>query len=427
MPDLTEKLLPLITQQPQENFGLAGEYTFPAYAGQSLLNIPASLCKLFDLPALGAPPLIPQILDSLQTGYRRIILILMDALALHRLRRWMVDGTAPVWQELADQGILAPVTSITPSTTSAALTSLWTGQPAARHGVTGYEMWLKEYGVIANTILHTPNSFKNDVGSLERAGFNPETFLSLPTLAGHLGKQGVTTYVFQHQSIAHSGLSQMLLHQAQIQGFRTPADLWVNLRQLIEREPEKKLYSYVYWGEVDHFGHIYGPDDERTAAEFSQFSQAMQRLLLEKLSPALRRDTLLVLTADHGQITTPADPDFELRNHPDLAARLHMTPTGENRLAYFYPKPGQYDKVREYIDRTWPGKFTTLDSVEAVNRGLFGPGRQHPSLSDRLGDIIAVANGDAYLWWSEKENILVGRHGGLHAEEMLVPFLAAGL
>lgn len=31
------------------------------------------------------------------------------------------------------------------------------------------------------------------------------------------------------------------------------------------------------------------------------------------------------------------------------------------------------------------------------------------------------------MWWSEKENLLIGRHGGLSADEMLVPFLAVRL
>jgi hypothetical protein len=48
-------------------------------------------------------------------------------------------------------------------------------------------------------------------------------------------------------------------------------------------------------------------------------------------------------------------------------------------------------------------------------------------LSDRIGDLIAIAADDAYLWWSAGKDFLLGRHGGLGADEMLVPFLAARL
>jgi hypothetical protein len=58
---------------------------------------------------------------------------------------------------------------------------------------------------------------------------------------------------------------------------------------------------------------------------------------------------------------------------------------------------------------------------------LFGPGEAHPRLYERLGDLILIPHRNAYLWWADKENILLGRHGGLHPDEMLVPFLAVRL
>ncbi len=427
MPDLSPKLLPTLYQNTFQDLELNPGMISPAYTGQSILNIPSSICHWLGAPGLGAPKLIPEIIGSIGGEFQRVILVLMDALALHRLQRWMADGTAPIWQDLSREGILAPITSITPSTTSAALTTLWTGRPAAQHGITGYEMWMKEYGIIANTILHSPITFRNDVGSLERAGFDPEKYLPFPSLASHLEKQGIQTRALQHHSIARSGLSKMFLKLADIRSFRTPAELWINLRKLIEEKPNQKSYTWVYWGEVDHFGHVYGPDDERTAAEFSSFSQAMQHLFLERLSPALRKDTLLILTADHGQITTRVNPHNDLRSHPDLLRRLHLTPTGENRLAFFYPKPGELDVVRNYLLEKWPGQFILMDSRDAAEAGLFGPSPQHPALLDRIGDLVAIAKEDAYLWWGNIDNPLIGRHGGLHPEEMLVPFLATRL
>lgn len=427
MTDLTEKLLPILKQNRLPGLDLADEYIYPAYAGHSILNIPSSLCRWLGAPGLQAGPLPAEILNLPGDGIRKVVLVLVDALALHRLQRWMADGTAPVWDELARRGLLAPLTSITPSTTSAALTALWMGRSAAEHGITGYEMWMKEYGVVANTILHSPITYKNDVGSLERAGFDPERFLPFTPLGAHLGAQGIKTYALQHHSIAHSGLSRMLFKDVEVQVFSTAADLWVNARHLLEQRPRQRMYTWIYWSEIDHFGHFYGPDDERTVAEFSTFSLAMQRFFLERLSPAARSDTLLILTADHGQIATRQEPRYDLRNHPGLLRRLHIQPTGENRLAYLYVRPGQLEAVKEYLECAWPGQFLVLESAYAQECGLFGPEEPNPRLLDRLGDLVVVARGDAYLWWADKDNRLLGRHGGLHPDEMLVPFLAVRL
>ncbi len=112
----------------------------------------------------------------------------------------------------------------------------------------------------------------------------------------------------------------------------------------------------------------------------------MEQLFLDRLSPAARRDTLLILTADHGQIPTRPDPHYDLRNHPGLMRRLHINPTGENRLAYLYIRPGQSEAVREYVERTWPNQFAVVESSYAAEMGLFGPGQPHPALQDRIGD-----------------------------------------
>ncbi len=428
MADLTPHLLPAILDNRLPGLNLGDGFVYPSYAGWSLLNLPSSICYWLDLPALGDSPLSAEITSRLPSPtFRRVILVLVDALALHRLQAWIATGAVPGWASLAELGILVPLTSVVPSTTSSALTSLWTGQSPTEHGVTGYEMWLKEYGVVANTILHSPAAFQGDLGSLERAGFDPEKFLSSTTLGAHLQSYEIPTHVFQHASILNSGLSRMFFKGAHLARFFTAVDLWVNLRTLLESCPGQSLFAYVYWHEIDTLSHFYGPDDERTVAEFANFSHAFEHLFFNKLSAEARKDTLLLLTSDHGAVANRIDPHYELANHPDLLGRLHIQPTGESRLAYLYLRPGQEKTVRDYLERIWPGEFAVIDTTAAVQAGLFGPGQPHAALLDRLGDLILVPRRDAYLWWANKENRFLGRHGGLHRDEMLIPLLAAPL
>jgi hypothetical protein len=427
MPDLTKQLLPDLRAHRLPGLNLGGDYVYPDYEGRSLVNVPASICRWLGAPTIGRAPLADQLTASLQEQYQNVILILMDALSLVRFTKLVETGKLPIWENLMDNGILAPLTSITPSTTAAALTSLWTGRGAIEHGIVGYEMWLKEYGMVVNSILQAPMSFKGAAGSLEKAGFDPESFIRPTLLGNHLSAHVIDVYGFQHQSIARSGLSRMLLQKVKVNPFRSQADLWSNLRNLMEDKPGERKYIWAYWGEVDYFSHNYGPDDERTVNELVNFSDQLGSLFLNQLEGGNRRDTLLILMADHGQIKTQPDPHYDLSNHPGLTRRLHIMPTGENRLAFLHMRPGQGEAVREYIERTWPEQFATLDPVFAVEAGLFGPGESHPRLFDRLGDLIVIARGNAYWWWSNRTDHLFGRHGGLSAEEMLVPFLAAEL
>ena len=427
MPDLTQIQKPNLLAHKIAGLNLDSDMVHPQYAGGSILNLPPTICHWLGVPEFGKQRLAGEISDAFGTDNRRVITILMDGLALYRLQRWLRQEADSPWHELVQRGLLAPLTSITPSTTAAAMTSLWTGKSPAEHAVVGYELFLKEYGLVANMIFHSPMSFENDTGGLRRAGFSPETFLGLPTLGTHLSAHGVKTYAFNHASIAHSGLSRMILQNASIHSFSTMANLWINLRDLLQQETREPQYIWVYWGAVDHFSHTHGPDDERTQAEFRIFSQTFKELLLKPLQDHARKGTLLVFTADHGQINTNKDPHYDLRSHPELTRRLHILPTGENRLAYLYIRPGQVEAVREYVERTWPNQFTMLEPAYTVQKGLFGPGRPHPRLLDRMGDLILLSRGSAYLWWGSKENPLLGRHGGLSVDEMLVPFLVAHL
>ncbi len=208
----------------------------------------------------------------------------------------------------------------------------------------------------------------------------------------------------------------------------TSSDLWIGIRELIESHPETRKYIWAYWGSLDSISHLHGPESERAKAELQTFSRAFEQYFLDELSPNFKKDTLIILTADHGQITTDReDQHFNLSSHPAFTEMLHMLPTGENRLAFLYIKPGKTEAVKEYIQAEWPEQFTLIDPEAAVNAGLFGPGEVHPGIYDRLGDLIAAARGNAFWWWANKDNPLIGRHGGLSEEEMLVPFLAARL
>ena len=399
----------------------------PSYEGYSILNVPSSICTWLGAPQIGLAPLDQQITNFLAEEYQNVILLLMDALSLRRFADWVEAGLLPVWTEMVQQGVFSPLTSIAPSTTAAALTSLWTASSPAEHGIVGYEMWLKEYGMVINSILHSPMSFTGDTGSLVRAGFDPNTFVQQVRLGSHLTRHDVQAYSFQHHSIANSGLSEMVQQEVRKQPFRTQSDLWVSVRNLLEQKTREKKFIWVYWGEFDYMSHNYGPGSERTMAEFANFSSTFQDLFINQLNPAARENTLLILLADHGQIRSQPDAHYDLRNHPNLVRRLHIMPTGENRLVSLFPRPGQIEAVREYIDRTWPQQFIFLDPSFAVESGLFGPGTPHPGLYDRLGDLLVIARDEAYLWWSPKPDHLLGRHGGLSADEMLVPFLAVSL
>lgn len=406
---------------------LSHEFILPAYQGQSILNVPASICQTFGIPPIHSSPLQVESFPLINESFQRVILILLDSLAFSRFTSWMDDPSIPIWKNLLKSGNLAPITSISPSTTSTAMTTFWTGHSPAEHGVMGYEMWLKRYGVVSNMISQSPMSFKTGNASLEQAGFNAETVLTIPKLGEYLAKNGVSTYSFQHYSIANSGLSRTFMKDVNVYPFANEAECWVNLRELIESKKNEKQYIWTYWSALDSLGHRYGPDDERVELYFKNFSRNLEENLFKRLSKEQRKNTLLLVTADHGQVTTQRDPLYSLSNHPEFINYLHIKPTGESRFTYLHVKPGKEADLRAYVDKTWPGKYVIMESKRLLEAGLFGPGKPMEDIENRIGDLVLLARDNNYLWWSDEENPLIGRHGGLSELDMIVPFFSVAL
>jgi predicted AlkP superfamily pyrophosphatase or phosphodiesterase len=428
MPDLRSTLLPFLTDHRLEGLNLGDGLVYPNYAGYALSNIPASIPGWLGLDTeLPQPPLAGEILQHTHGPYQNVILFLVDGLGLLNLQQMLerIDDypVLTAWPRLLDQGLLASLTSIALSTTSAALTSLWTAAAPSQHGVLAYEMYLKEFGVTANMILHSAAMFSGDVGGLARAGFVPQNFLPVQRLGEQLDTEGVGTYAFQHASIARSGLSTMLLGGAEVAPFKNLSDLWVSMEALLKWRDGKRTYTYAYWGDLDELAHRYGPQDERVVMEFTTFTIGFERFM-RRLRGLNTGKTLVLVTADHGLIHTPVDPALDLQRHPEFLEHLSMLPSGEARVPILYIRPRHEAVVQEYAAQAWPGRFPLVNSQQALAAGLFGPLPAYHRVTERLGDWLVIPQGNDYLWWdTRKENTMLGRHGGFSQEEMLIPLM----
>lgn len=427
MPDYSDTILPPLLSRKSPFLSDGNDLVLPDNTGHSLCNVPGTVSKLLNGPELSAPALNQEILDKFEGRYRNVILLLVDALGYDHLQRLMAAGKAGFWKENLNRASLFPLTSICPSTTASALTTLWTGTEPAQHGYIGYEMWLKRYSMVVNTILHMPASYFGDAGSLTKSGFVPESFLGLKPLGVQFAERGIESHAFLPYSIGGSGLSRMHLEKASVHGYVAESDMWANLRDLLNTPARGARFLYVYWSTLDSLIHRYGPDDARVDNQFSDLSRSLEVNLLGGLEKSVREKTLLLLTADHGAIATPVHEKYNLSKHPDFLRMLQMLPTCEARLPFLFIKPGLEAEVRAYFANAWPGQFTLLSMEEALSMRLFGAGEEHPELRDRLGDLIVVSRGDAYLWWPDKPNVMQARHGGLHRLEMLIPLYALPL
>ncbi len=412
---------------------LPEHFVLPHYSGYSIVNLAPTVAQLMGIRLEGRTPALPKHLwTDLAHDVKCIVLLILDAVGYRQLQHYR-DTESSLFSRLALKGRLVPITSVFPSTTVSALTSIWTGQPPLGHGFLGTKMLLPKQGVLANMLKMVPAAYGGG-GKLEDWGWEPDEFIRVPSLAARLGAAGIRTVAHTRLSFIGSSLTRIFLRgMDEVRGYVGLSDLWLNLRRtLTERQANQRLFIDAYWGGVDNVGHVYGPTGAYLPSAMRHIARSFEEDFLARLPKEAREDTLLIVTADHGQIATPPERVVHLPDHPALQETLLLPPAGESRAAYFYAKPGQKDALRDYVTEHLADRFALQETERALEIGLFGPlGALTPHLRARLGNMLLIAKDDSRLTMREKKKEsgiqLRGHHGSLTPEEMLVPLLMVRL
>jgi len=390
----------------------------PSYDGHGIANLPWTLLRALGLPMEGTP-LSPELVPpALLDGVRSVLLVVVDALGYLQLSRAMAAGDAPTISALAERGAFFPLTSTFPSTTVAALTTLQTGYPPARHGLVGYTCYLREFGMLTNLIRLAPvGAFP----SFAAFGFEPRRLLPAPTIYERAIEGGLAAAMVNHRDYERSPLSRLHAEGIPYHAYTHLGDFATTTRSAaLARGPH---LTVAYWPALDLIGHQYGPQSEPALAELRALDAALGRELVGRLQ---RDDLLVVLTADHGQVQLDPDAVQGLNRHRDLLAWLRVPPAGERRAGYFYPLPGAEEAVlAALIDLA--GERAVLSRGHALlEGGLLGEGPFDPEVTHRVGEVVLMATGRASFPFTptwESAVAMRGAHGSLEAEEMLVPCL----
>jgi hypothetical protein len=398
-----------------------GEARLPDWA-RSLVSLPGTILKLFGQEP-PQPPLPAELLPDLE-GVRKVVLLTLDALGWEQLLLLMEDKGL-VFARLAEEGRLGPLTSVFPATTATALASLATGLPPGEHGLLGFRMFLKEFGLVANMLSLSPEGFKRPDVLLE-LGLKPSRFFPAKTIYERLAPR-VRSFMLLKLPFLRSGLSRLLYRGAHLMPIINSSDLCVQMRKLLEQNEEGPLFISAYWDAIDGIGHIYGPSQEELQAELRQLSFSLEHEFFEKLSPRAARDALMLITADHGLVEVRREEMFSITRHPRLSRGLLLPPTGDFRASYLHLQQGELKPIKRYL-RRYSDRVIALESEEALAAGLFGPARAiREEWRPRIGDLVLLARGRGFIFYPYDEFRLKGYHGGLTPEEMLVPLFALRL
>jgi len=361
----------------------------PDYSGANLTGIiPGCL-----LGTSGRRPnWFPQPLQDAE----RIVLLVIDGLGYEQLQRH-----APIAPNLMSL-VGGSITTIAPSTTASALTSLVTGASPAEHGIVGYRMDMGDS--IMNSLR-----WWSDTRDLRKV-HPPASVQPIPPFVG------MTIPVVSRAELEGSAFTEAHLRGSRPCGWRAASSIVAQCASLIS---SGEKFVYAYYDGVDKIAH------ERGFGAYYDAEIAATDWLVGALLNTLPSGTTLAITADHGQVQVD---DNVVHLSDDIKATLHHQ-SGEGRFRWLHAKRGQESELLQIATDSYSDIAWVASRDQVVEEAWLGPargGRIADQVKRRLGD-VALVPFTATTFDDPLDSgpfSLVCRHGSLTADEMFVPFLA---
>lgn len=339
--------------------------------------------------------------DSIEVPHaERYVLVLIDGLG-----QQLLQGAAAHAPHLAS--LLpgsATLMACAPSSTACSLASLGTGLVPGQHGIFGYTFREPHADQVMNAL--TWHNGPDDV-----LAFQPRrTMFELAERAG-VAVSSVAPARFKGSGLTLAGLRGG--HFAALRSEESLPERVSKVTRCVRRG--EKSFVYVYERQLDHTGHSAGCNSYAWQGALAEVDERVAAL-----RDALDDDVCILVTGDHGMVDVPWENQIVAEYEPGLFDGWRMM-GGEGRFRQLYTDHPVEVAARwsEVLgDKAW-----VLTGDEAVGAGWFGA--MDERCRPRLGDVVVAMRDNWAVMTADQpgEMSLVGQHGSLTREEMLVPLL----
>lgn len=373
---------------------------YPDY-NNSILNTITSILKYYKVDTKHNS--LKELDKVLENDYKNIIFFMLDGLGDIVLNNISKNG-------FFENNKIKTVTSVYPSTTTAALTTYYSGNPPYESGWVAWSQYFKEYGRCVDMLSQKE--------SYER--------VSLPKTIKKNVFKDVVNYksIFEQIEEASNDVTaiEVTPNYSEIRAKKSlRAD---NLDEALDAvklvlNGENKKFIFAYVDAPDCLLHKYGC----LSNEAKEFVLDAERKI-EEFSKNLK-DTLIIVTADHGH--------KDIKNvHSTLDDGILydmylMPPALESRAVAYYIKENKKEEFKKRFEELYKDEFILLSREEVYNMNLLGFGDKHYKLDEFIGDFLAVSISDSIIrletYLAEGKPVKKSTHCGLTEDEMLVPVI----
>ena len=384
---------------------------YPDYKN-SIVNLVSSILKVYDVKT-DHPPLKQLDTKTLKMK-KNIIFFVLDGFGMNLLNKFTTST------KFLNKNLISPITSVFPSTTSAAITSIISGKTPWEHGAIGWTLYFKEF---AKIIDYLPNWDSITYKTQNAKKYNVIDYVGADNIFNQISDTNpdVQQFYLTHEELSQSTNIIRNSGTAEIIPYSDSKHLYKTLNKLISKSNSNRKLIFVYSSSPDNIEHRFGIH----ADEVEDFIRKTNSDIEELSSQLAGSDTTILITADHGLIDV--DNYYYANEDEKLFDSMIMPTFPEPRFISFFVKKHKMKQFEEAFQK-YEDKFLLFDREEFLKHKFLGEGEMHPKIDDFIGDYMAIAISNSAMKsiymqngkWKKEFN---AHHAGLTEDEMLVPLI----
>lgn len=301
------------------------------------------------------------------------------------------------------------LSTVFPSTTASALTSLTTGVLPGQHGIVGYKVRDPDSGNLINQL--------RDLGNIA----NSTSWVLKTPLYFLAHESGIESTVISHPRLKATALTHLIHAGAAILSESSIESRFTAAVRLVTRGHAQ--FVVVYVSELDEAAHKHGINSQSWTVLLEQLDR-----VVSDFTAQLPRNVGVVLTADHGVIDIPSHKHILYGTREDQMAGITRVGGEPRCLQLFLDDETDTSSV---IER-WSADFGYVADVfpreHVIGERLLG--EVHPDARARMGDVFVIARKQVVFYdardAAQVGRTMIGQHGALSEEELRIPFLRWG-
>ena len=377
------------------------EIVFPDY-NHCILNTITSILKYYNV----------------ETNHNSLN-ILDDELKKHKYKNiifMILDGLGEkILKDISPNGFLASnqidcLLSVYPSTTTAALTTYYSGKPPYETGWIAWSQYFKEYGRALDMLSHNESYLREPVKGARIDVF--KEVVNYETVFSRIESENKNIKAYEIMPEYSDRRAKRSIIADNIE------EIIENIQLLINTDDEKFIMTYL--DKPDKLLHKYGTKSE----EVRNFILDIEKQI-KKLSESLTEDTLLIISADHGH--KDIEESYTLLDYPEIQECLIMPPSLESRVVSFWVKEEMREEFQKRFENIFKDEFLLIKKEEFLEKKFLGDGIKHYKIDDFIGNYIALSTGGSIIrletFLAEGKPVKKSTHCGLTKDEMEVPLI----